>query len=192
MVDHVPVGVRGALPPEDPPTGDPAIGDPATDDLPPEEPLPLPRRHTLVLLVGRVTTIKLAFWAAVTGFELALPRVLARPFADRFGWSIAFAMLATALALGWAAWSARTIDRDAGGIPRSVATIATTFAAASVVASPASIPLLLVELRASTDGCPGATTCHLEPFFLWVALFAVGFLVIPAAFAASLPKVNAE
>src|SRR2546425_567524 len=78
------------------------------------------------------------------------------------------------------------------GTPRSVATIATTFAAASVVASPASIPLLLVELRASTDGCPGATTCHLEPFFLWVALFAVGFLVIPAAFAASLRKVNAE
>jgi len=165
VVDHVPVAFRGAPPSE--------------------EPLPLPRRHTLVLLVGRVTTIKLAFWAAVTGFELALPRVLARPFADRFGWSIAFAMLATALALGWAAWSARTIDRDAGGI-------STTFAAASVVASPASIPLLLVELRASTDGCPGATTCHLEPFFLWVALFAVGFLVIPAAFAASLRKVNAE
>ena len=101
-------------------------------------------------------------------------------------------MIATALALGWAAWSARTIDRDAGGISRSVATIATTFAAASVVASPASIPLLLVELHISTESCPGGATCHLEPVVLWVALFAIGFVVIPAAFAASLRKVNPE
>jgi hypothetical protein len=163
------------------------------DHLPLEdEPLPLPRRQTLTLLVGRITTIKLAFWAAVTAFELGLPRVLDRPFADRFGWSIAFAAITTALAIGWAAWSARTIDRDAGGIPRSVATIATTFAAASVVASPASIPLLLVELHISTESCPGGATCHLEPVALWVALFAIGFVVIPAAFAASLRKVNPE
>ena len=164
MVDHLPVA--------DVPAGD--------------EQLPLPRRHTLALLVGRVTTIKLAFWAAVTAFELALPRIVDRPLAERFAWSIAFAAAASALALLWAARSARAVDRGAGRIPRSIATVATTFAAASVVASPASIPLLLIELQRSFEGCAGAGACHLEAVVLWVALFAVGFVLVPAAFAASL------
>ena len=73
-----------------------------------------------------------------------------------------------------------------GGIERGVATIATTFVAASVVASPGSLPLLLIERARSLEGCLGGITCHFEAIWLWVALFAVGFVLIPAVFAASL------
>ena len=116
------------------------------DHLPlrPAPEAPLPRRATLTLLVGRVTTIKLAYWAALTVFELALP-LDPRPRDERFGLSIAFAVLATFVALLWARRSARAIDPRAGPLSRSIPTIATTFAAATVVASPASLPLLLVE-----------------------------------------------
>jgi len=44
---------------------------------------PRPHRNTLTLLVGRVTTIKLAYWSAVTAVELALPVVLAGPLTSR-------------------------------------------------------------------------------------------------------------
>jgi len=147
---------------------------------------PLPRQKTLALLVGRVTTIKLGYWAALTLIELALPRVLDRGFTERFPLSIALAAVTTALALGWARWQARVIDRRAGGIERGFATIATTFAAASVVASPASLPLLLIERARSLEGCAPGVSCHLEAILLWVALFAVGFVLIPAVFALSL------
>ncbi|HEV8536591.1 MAG TPA: hypothetical protein VGR87_12885 [Candidatus Limnocylindria bacterium] len=150
------------------------------------ERLPLPRQKTLALLVGRVTTIKLGYWASLTVIELALPRIVDRPFAERFPISIALAALATVLALAWARWQAGVIDRRAGGIERGIATIATTFAAASVVASPASLPLLLVERAHSLEGCAPGLSCHLEAIWLWVALFAIGFLLIPAVFAASL------
>ena len=96
------------------------------------------------------------------------------------------------LAIVWAAWQARVVDRRAGGIERGIATVATTFAAASVVASPASLPLLLVERARSLEGCAPGISCHLEALVWWVVLFAVGFVLIPAAFAASLrtaPKV---
>ena len=156
------------------------------DQLPLTEPLPLPRQKTLALLVGRVTTIKLGYWAALTLIELALPRVLDRPFTERFPFSIALAAVTTTLALTWAVWQARLIDRRGGRIERGVATIATTFVAASVVASPASLPLLLVERARSLEACAPGVTCHLEALMLWVALFAVGFVLIPAAFAASL------
>jgi hypothetical protein len=86
----------------------------------------------------------------------------------------------------WAAWQARVIDRRAGGIERGFATVATTFVAASVVASPASIPLLLIERARSLEGCAPGISCHLEAILLWVSLFAVGFVLIPAAFALSL------
>src|SRR5204863_8668147 len=115
------------------------------DQSPAAEPLPRPRQKTLALLVGRVTTIKLAYWAALTIFELLLPRILARDFAARFPFSIALGAVTSLVALAWAAWQARFIDRRAGGIERGIATVATTFVAASVVASPASLPLLLVE-----------------------------------------------
>jgi hypothetical protein len=146
---------------------------------------PLPRQATLALLVGRITTIKLAYWAALTVFELAL--VLdPRPRDERFATSIAFAAVATILAFLWARRSARAIDPRVGGISRSIPTIATTFAAATVVASPASLPLLLVERQRSIDGCLGSITCHPEALWLWVATLFIGFLLIPAMFALSL------
>jgi hypothetical protein len=152
----------------------------------PEQQRPLPRQKTLALLVGRITTIKLAYWAALTAIELLLPRFLDRPFTERFAFSIALAAVTTALALVWARWQARVIDRRAGGIDRGFATIATTFAAASVVASPGSLPLLLIERARSLEGCAPGVSCHLESILLWVALFAVGFVLIPAVFAFSL------
>ena len=117
---------------------------------------PLPRQKTLALLVGRITTIKLAYWAALTLIELALPRFVDLPFDERFPFSLALAAVTTVLALVWARQQARVVDRRAGGIERGFATIATTFAAASVVASPGSLPLLLVERARSLEGClPG-------------------------------------
>jgi len=156
------------------------------DELSLGERPPLPRQKTLALLVGRITTIKLAYWAALTLVELALPRVLDRGFTERFPLSLALAAVITAIALAWARSQARVIDRRAGGIERGVATVATTFAAASVVASPASLPLLLIERARSLEGCAPGISCHLEAIVLWVALFAVGFVLIPAVFAFSL------
>lgn len=150
------------------------------------ERLPLPRQKTLALLVGRITTIKLAYWAALTLVELALPSIIDRPFPERFPFSIALASATSALALAWAVWQARVIDRRAGGIERGFATIATTFVAASVVASPASLPLLLIERARSLEACSPGVTCHLEAIVFWVALFAVGFVLIPAVFAISM------
>jgi len=146
---------------------------------------PLPRHATLALLVGRITTIKLAYWAALTAFELALP-LDPRPPDDRFGSSVAFAVLATVVALIWARRSARAIDPRAGALTRSIPTIATSFVAASVVASPASLPLLLVERQRSFEGCVGFVTCHPQALWLWVATLVIGFVIIPAVFAASL------
>ena len=57
------------------------------DQSPAAEPLPRPRQKTLALLVGRITTIKLAYWAALTIIEIALPRILDRDFAGRFPFS---------------------------------------------------------------------------------------------------------
>ena len=159
MVDHLPVGTEAQRPP--------------------------PRRATLALLVGRVTTIKLAYWAALTVFELALP-LDPRPRDDRFVSSVAFTTLATFVALLWARRSARTIDPRIGALSRSIPTIATTFAAATVVASPASLPLLLVERQRSIEDCVGSITCHPEALWLWVVAMVIGFVVIPAMFAASL------
>jgi hypothetical protein len=146
---------------------------------------PLPRHATLALLVGRITTIKLAYWTALTAFELALPLDPA-PRAERFGSSVVFAGFATLAALLWARRSARAIDARVGALPRSIPTIATTFAAATAVASPASLPLLLVERQRSIEDCAGHITCHPEALWLWVATLVIGFVVIPAVFAASL------
>ena len=159
MVDHLPVGTDAQR--------------------------PLPRHATLVLLVGRVTTIKLAYWTALTAFELAVPLDPAPP-AERFGVSVVFAGVATLAALLWARRSARAIDPRAGALSRSIPTIATTFAAATVVASPASLPLLLVERQRSIEGCLGLVTCRPEALWLWVATLIIGFVLIPAVFAASL------
>ena len=125
-----------------------------------------------------MTTIKLAYWAALTAWELTAPR----------GWSIPFAALASALAMAWAAWSARRIDARAGGIARSIPTVATAFVTASAVAAPASLPLLLIERQRSIEGCAGQLTCNPTALFLWVATFAIGFLVIPAVFAVALRR----
>ena len=135
--------------------------------------------------MGRITTIKLAYWAALTGFELVLP-LDPSPRDELFGRSVAFAVLATFVAMLWANRSARAIDPRAGALSRSIPTIATTFAAATVVASPASLPLLLVERHRSIEGCIGSVTCHPEALWLWVATLVIGFVVIPAVFAASL------
>ena len=151
------------------------------DQLPLAEPArPRPYLRTLNLLVGRITTIKLAYWAALTVWELWGPR----------GWSILFAAGTTAVALLWAAWSARHVDLRAGGIARSIPTVATAFVTASVVAAPASLPLLLIERQRSIEGClPAQSTCNGAALLLWVAVFAIGFIVIPAAFALSLRRV---
>ncbi|GAC1457552.1 MAG: hypothetical protein NVSMB8_05310 [Candidatus Limnocylindrales bacterium] len=151
MVDHVPLDPAGPTPPR-------------------------PQLRTLTLLVGRMTTIKLTYWAALTAWEIAAPRGLA----------IAFAVLASAAAVLWAIRSARNIDIRSGGIARSIATVSTTFATASVVAAPASIPLLLVERVRSAEGCAAQITCHGEAIWFWVATFLIGFIVIPAAFAIAL------
>ena len=157
------------------------------DDLPLEA--PLPRRATLTLLVGRVTTIKLAYWAAITVFEIALPFAYARPFAERWPLSVVFAAVASLGALVWARYAARLPDRRVGRLERSIPTVATTFAATTVVASPASLPLLIVERERSLEAC-GFGTCHGEALLLWVAVLIVGTLVIPASFAASLRKLD--
>jgi hypothetical protein len=159
VVDHLPVGTEAQRPP--------------------------PRQATLALLVGRITTIKLAYWTALTAFELAVPLDPA-PAAERFASSIAFAGFATLAVLLWARRSARAIDPRAGALSRSIPTIATTFVAATVVASPASLPLLLVERQRSIEGCAGLVTCHPEALWLWVATLLIGFVLIPAVFAASL------
>jgi len=157
------------------------------DDLPVIP--PPPSRATLTLLVGRVTTIKLAYWAVITVFEIALPFVDDRSFVDRFPLSVAAAIAASVLALGWARFAARQRDRRIGWLERSIPTIATTFAATTVVASPASLPLLIVERERSLEAC-GVGTCHGEALLLWVAVLAVGALFIPAMFAASLRKID--
>jgi hypothetical protein len=150
------------------------------------ERLPLPRQQTLALLVGRITTIKLAYWTAVTAAELGLPRILDRNLTERFAFSVALGAVISVIALVWSAAQARAVDRRVGGIERGVATIATTFAAASVVASPASLPLLLIERARSLEGCAPGVSCHVEAVLLWVGLFAVGFVLIPFVFAMSL------
>lgn len=123
-----------------------------------------------------MTTIKLAYWAALTGWEIAAPR----------GFQTAFAALASAVAVAWAVRAARSIDRRSGGISRSIATVATAFATASVVAAPASLPLLLVERVRSVEGCAAQITCHGEAIWYWGATFLIGFIVVPAAFALAL------
>jgi len=152
------------------------------DDLPLS---PAPSRATLNLLVGRVTTIKLAYWVGLTVFEGALPLFDPRPFDERFVWSAAAAALASVAAIYWARVSARTPDKRVGLLPRSIPTIATTFAATTVVASPACLPLLILERERSIEAC-GFGTCHGEALLLWVAILVVGTLAIPAMFAASM------
>ena len=143
--------------------------------------LPRPRLPTLTLLVGRITTIKLAYWAALTVAEIALGLV-ERPIEERFRLSLAVGALLTLGACAWAAWSARAVDRRAGRLERSIPTVATTFIAASVVASPASLPLLIVERQRSLEGCVPAV-CHWEAIWYWVAAIAIGTLVVPLVFA---------
>ena len=162
------------------------------DHLPLARPArPRPHRNTLTLLVGRITTIKLAYWSAVTAVELALPVVLAGPLEARLPVSVAVASLLAAGAAAWAVVSAGSIDRRLGGLYRSVPTIATAFVAASVVASPASVPLLLIERQRSLEGCAPAVTCHYEPILFWLAVVVTGMVVIPAAFALSMRSSNA-
>jgi hypothetical protein len=161
------------------------------DHLPlaPAPEAPLPRRATLTLLVGRVTTIKLAYWAALTVVEVLLPLVVDRPFVERFPASAAIAVVLSLGACFFARRAARAPDRRVGLLPRSIPTVATTFAATTVVASPASIPLLIVERERSLEAC-GFGTCHSEALVLWVTVLIVGTLVIPAVFAASLRKID--
>ena len=159
MVDHVPVG--------------------------PAPEAPLPRRATLTLLVGRVTTIKLAYWAALTIVEILMPLIFPVPFAERFPWSVGIAVVLSVGACWFARRAARAPDRRVGILSRSIPTIATTFAATTVVASPASLPLLIVERERSLEAC-GLGTCHSEALLLWVAVLIVGTLIIPAVFALSL------
>lgn len=153
---------------------------------PPPE-FPKPRLPALTLVVGRVTTIKLAYWAAFSVFELALPAVLAASFDDRFRVSLAALLLLTVIATGWAAWAARAVDRKVGELERSIPVVATTFIVASVVASPASLPLLIIERQRSIEGCFPAV-CNWSAIWLWVATLAIGSVVIPAAFALALRR----
>jgi hypothetical protein len=149
------------------------------DDLP----LARPRPHlrTLTLLVGRISTIKLSYWVALTAAELALGTG-EWSFGDRFRWSLTAAAVLTALACLWAAWSARAADARLGALERSLPTIATTFVAASVVATPASLPLLFIEVQRASAGCERGI-CHPETVWLWVAAMAIGTLAIPLVFA---------
>ncbi len=141
--------------------------------------LPRPRLPTLTLLVGRITTIKLTYWSALTVAEVALG---ARAFGERFPVSVAIGALATLAVCAWAAASARAPDRRLGGLERSVPAVATTFIAASVVATPASLPLLFVEIQRAGEGC-GRGICHWEAIWYWVAAIAIGTALIPLVFA---------
>lgn len=146
-------------------------------------PLDRPRPHlrTLTLLVGRISTIKLAYWAALTVAEVwTMSQPL--PFDERFRASLALAAAATLLACAWAAWSARATDVRLGALERSLPTVATTFIAASVVATPASLPLLFVEVQRAGQGCARGI-CHPEAVWYWVGAMTVGTLVIPLVFA---------
>lgn len=125
-----------------------------------------------------MTTIKLAYWAGLTVWEIWGPR----------GWSVPFAAGASLVAMAWASWSARRVDPRAGSLSRSVPMVATTFVTASVVAAPASLPLLLIERQRSIEGCTAQLTCNPTALFLWIAVFAIGFIVIPAAFAIALRR----
>ncbi|MDE3111403.1 MAG: hypothetical protein KGK34_00495 [Chloroflexota bacterium] len=149
------------------------------DDVPLER--PRPRLPTLALLVGRVTTIKLAYWSALTVLEVGLG-LWVGPFDERFRVSVGVAVLLTLGACAWAARSARAADARVGGLERSIPTVATTFVVASVVASPASLPLLIVERQRSLEGCFPAV-CHWEAIWWWVAALAVGTILIPLVFA---------
>lgn len=147
---------------------------------------PRPRLPTLTLLVGRITTIKLTYWSALTVAEIALGARIAA-FGDRFPLAIAAAAVLTIVACAWAAWSARVTDRRLGDLERSVPAIATTFIAASVVATPASLPLLLVEIQRAGEGCERGI-CHWEAIWYWIAAIAIGTLVIPLVFALRMRK----
>jgi len=142
--------------------------------------LPRPRLPTLALLVGRITTIKLVYWSLVTAVEIALGARIAG-FDERFPLAVAVTAVATVAACAWAAVSARATDRRLGDLERSVPAVATTFIAASVVATPASLPLLFIEIRRASEGCAGI--CHWQAIWLWVAAIVVGTLVIPLVFA---------
>jgi len=126
-----------------------------------------------------MTTIKLAYWAVLTAWELAGPR----------GWGVQFAALTTVVVMLWSVWSARRVDALAGSLERSFPAIATAFVTASVVAAPASLPLLLIERQRSIEGClPAQTTCNAAALYLWVAVFAIGFVAIPAVFAVAMRR----
>lgn len=135
-----------------------------------------------------MTTIKLVYWAALTAFEIALPALASGPLVARLPYTYAAAALLTAGAVAWSVQAARAVDRRAGSLERSLPTVATTFVAASVVASPASLPLLLVERQRSIEGCAGPGSCHVETLVLWLAVLAIGMVLIPAVFAASLRR----
>lgn len=155
------------------------------DQVPVDPAPPLPTRAALTLLVGRVTTIKLAYWTALTLSEAALPAIDPRPFDERLPISLAAGALASVAVVIWSRAAARSRDRRVGTLPRSIPTVATTFAATTVVASPASLPLLILERERSLEGC-AIGTCHEAALLFWVAALAVGTLVIPAVFAMSL------
>ena len=161
------------------------------DHLPlaPAPEAPLPRRATLTLLVGRVTTIKLAYWASLAIVEILLPLVDHRPFVERFPLSVGLAGVLSIGSLLFARRAARTPDRRVGVLTRSIPMVATTFAATTTVASPASLPLLIVERERSLEACSFGT-CHPEALFLWVAVLVIGTLVIPAVFAVSLRNID--
>lgn len=157
------------------------------DHLPldPDPQAPLPTRAMLALLVGRVTTIKLGYWAGLTLVEVLLPLVLVRPFTERFPLSVAAAACLSLVAVVWAVRAARAPDRSAGVLVRSIPTVATTIAATTVVASPASLPLLILERQRSLEDCAFGT-CHPEALLLWVGILSVGTVAIPVAFASGL------
>lgn len=150
---------------------------------------PRPRLPTLILLVGRITTIKLAYWTALTVGEVVLGLRIAI-FDERWPVSLAVGAVATGVALGWAAVSARATDRRLGALERSIPTVATTFIAASAVATPASLPLLFVEIQRASEQCP-IGICHWETVWYWVAAMAIGTFVIPLTFALRLPRARA-
>jgi len=144
-------------------------------------PLPKPRLHTLTLLVGRITTIKLSYWTLLAVAEIWLGTQIAL-FEERFPVSLAVIAVATVLACAWAAWSARRADRRLGMLERSLPAVVTTFIAASVVATPASLPLLFIQVQRAGEQC-AVGICHWEAVWSWVAAAVVGTFVIPLVFA---------
>lgn len=58
-----------------------------------------------------------------------------------------------------------------------------------MVATPASLPLLFVEVQRAGEGCARGI-CHWEAIWFWVATVAIGTVLIPLVFALRMRRLD--